>query len=204
MRSRGEDASLLVRGAHLPAAVSVGRTGESRFQLGSQVDVRISGGRIVSIGPALEPRRHEELLQGTETVVIPGLHDHHLHLRSLVASNRSVAVGPAEVSSANEMAVVLAGAAVDANGWRRAVGYHESIAGELDMWTLDTLAPGPPLRVQHRTGAAWILNSSAADALGLADLDLPGIERNDLGRPTGRLFRMDEWLALPAAGRRPS
>ncbi len=50
------------------------------------------------------------------------------------------------------------------------------------------------MRVQHRTGVMWIVSSSGVEALGLDDVDLPGVERDGHGRPTGRLFRMDEWL----------
>jgi predicted amidohydrolase YtcJ len=49
--------------------------------------------------------------------------------------------------------------------------------------------------VQHRTGALWIVNSRGADALRLDDCDLSGVERDSDGRPTGRLWRLDRWLA---------
>jgi predicted amidohydrolase YtcJ len=187
-------ANLLVRGAFLPDRARMGADGEGRVEPGRRVDLRISGGYIVEVELALDPLPGEELLDASTTVVIPGLHDHHLHLRSLVASRRSVAVGPAEVSGPAGLAAVLAGAEPDRHGWRRAVGYHESVAGDLDRWSLDALAPGAPVRVQHRTGAMWVVSSSGVDALGLVVLDLPGIERDEQGRPTGRLFRMDEWL----------
>src|ERR1700722_6900744 len=64
-----------------------------------------------------------------------------------------------------------------------------------------------PARVQHRTGALWVVNSAGMALLGLdADgpvLDLAGVERDGAGRATGRLWRMDRWLAdrVPA---RPS
>ena len=71
------------------------------------------------------------------------------------------------------------------------------------------------MRVQHRTGGLWVVNSAALAALGLdgdgdvATLaavwpaDLAGVERDADGRATGRLWRMDRWLAdrVPA---RPS
>jgi predicted amidohydrolase YtcJ len=54
--------------------------------------------------------------------------------------------------------------------------------------------------VQHRTGALWVLNSAALDALSL-DSDGDPAERDEHGRLTGRLHRADEWLRdrLPAA-----
>jgi predicted amidohydrolase YtcJ len=75
------------------------------------------------------------------------------------------------------------------------VGYHESVAGELDRSHLDRLVREQPLRIQHRSGALWMLNSRAVDLLGLdREDDLPGIERDRAGRATGRLFRRDDWL----------
>jgi predicted amidohydrolase YtcJ len=79
--------------------------------------------------------------------------------------------------------------------WVRAVGYHETVAGPLDAAALDALVSARPVRVQHRSGELWILNSAAVAATGLAHADHPGVERDPAGRPTGRLWRMDRWLA---------
>jgi predicted amidohydrolase YtcJ len=55
--------------------------------------------------------------------------------------------------------------------------------------------PSLPLRIQHRGGALWMLNSAGCRALGLdAGGDAPGVERDAAGRATGRLFRLDAWL----------
>jgi predicted amidohydrolase YtcJ len=65
--------------------------------------------------------------------------------------------------------------------------------------------------VQHRGGALWVLNSAALARTGAAGCPLPGVERDTGGAPTGRLWRMDRWLAgvvpavepdLAAVGRR--
>jgi predicted amidohydrolase YtcJ len=77
----------------------------------------------------------------------------------------------------------------------RGVGYHESVAGPLDRERLDALLPGAPVRIQHRSGALWMLSSEACRRLGLdAGVALPGVERDVEGRATGRLFRLDAWL----------
>ncbi|WP_062538772.1 amidohydrolase family protein, partial [Mycobacterium celatum] len=55
------------------------------------------------------------------------------------------------------------------DGWVRAIGYHDSVAGPLDRMTLDALAPAVPVRIQHRSGAMWILNSAGLARIGLAD-----------------------------------
>ena len=78
--------------------------------------------------------------------------------------------------------------------WIRAVGYDESESGALDRGRLDALAPGRPVRVQHRSGAMWVLSSAALEQIGAAESGLAGIERDPGGQPTGRLFpRLDGW-----------
>jgi predicted amidohydrolase YtcJ len=77
----------------------------------------------------------------------------------------------------------------------RGVGYHEAAAGLLDRNALDALRDDAPVRVQHRSGRVWLLNSRAIDALGLdAGADAPGVERDGAGRATGRLHGADAWL----------
>ena len=42
------------------------------------------------------------------------------------------------------------------------MGYHESVAGDLDRWQLDRMRSDRPLKIQHRSGKLWIVNSLAA------------------------------------------
>jgi predicted amidohydrolase YtcJ len=129
--------------------------------------VRVEGERIVAVGPDLGRRPGEEVVAARGGAAIPGLHDHHLHLRALAAAGSSVAAGPPAVHTRAELAAVLsrAGRATGPGGWIRAVGYHESVAGDLDRWTLDRLGPAGPVRIQHRSGALWVLNSAALAAV---------------------------------------
>ncbi|GAA0936600.1 amidohydrolase family protein [Actinocorallia libanotica] len=170
---------------------------------GRRADVRLAGGVVAGIGAGLPPLPGEEVLDGCGGALIPGLHDHHIHLMATAAAGRSVHVGPPEVSSRAELADVLrrADAALPPGAWLRAVGYHESVAGDLDREALDGLLPHRPVRVQHRSGAQWSLNGAACRAVGLDDGRLPeGAETDGAGRPTGRLLRADVWLRerLPA------
>ncbi len=165
------------------------------------LDVRLAGGRIAAIGPRLSRRRGEPELAARGGALLPGLHDHHLHLLALAAAFDSVCCGPPQVRDAGGLARALA-AAEPVAGWIRGTGYHESVAGPLDRASLDALGPALPVRVQHRSGAAWLLNSAALAALGLdAGVDAPGVERDARGRATGRLFDLDRWLRgrLPAS-----
>jgi len=169
------------------------------------VDVHVTGTTIVAVGPGLRPGGDPEVVDGHGGALLPGLHDHHIHLLATAAARSSVAVGPGEVDGAAGLAAALgaADAALPAGRWLRAVGYHESVAGDLDRWVLDALVPDRPLRIQHRSGARWTLNTAAVAAVGL-DGDAPsGAERDDHGRLTGRLHRSDAWLRerLPAGAR---
>lgn len=135
---------------------------------GGATDVRLED-RIVEVAPRLAPQRGEDVYDADGGTVIPGLHDHHVHLRSAAAALTSVRVGPAEVHTRTDLARVLAAADVGTDGWLRAVGYHEAVAGPLDRDALDELSPPAPVRVQHRSGVLWTLNSAGLARVGLAD-----------------------------------
>ncbi len=134
---------------------------------GTATDIRV-GEQIVDVGD-LTPHKGEQTLDAADATVIPGLHDHHVHLRSAAAALTSARVGPAEVRSREDLARALADAPVGIDGWIRAVGYHEAVAGPLDRHVLDEVSPPLPVRVQHRSGVLWTLNSAGLARLGLTD-----------------------------------
>jgi predicted amidohydrolase YtcJ len=160
---------------------------------GQRVDVRLADGRIEAIASRL-PRGGDEV-EGRGGALIPGLADHHIHLFGLAAQRESVALddvrGPAEL----KRRIAAATAERTPGTWVRATGYHERIAGELDAAALDALAPRHLLRLQHQTGALWVLNSSALAAVGAVD-GPSCVERGAEGRPTGRIWRGDAWLRM--------
>jgi predicted amidohydrolase YtcJ len=139
--------------------------------------------------------------------LVPGLWDHHLHLAAMAAALDSVVVDPGTAPDASTLARVLRGAVPVSAGWVRAVGYHESSAGDLDARALDELLGDlghVPVRVQHRSGQMWMLNSAAIAAAGLAHSRAPGIERDAEGAPTGRVLGEHALDAtLPDAEGRP-
>jgi predicted amidohydrolase YtcJ len=134
---------------------------------GTTVDIRVDE-TIDAVGD-LTPNKGEQVLDAAGGTVIPGLHDHHVHLRSAAAALTSARVGPAEVRSRDDLARALASAPVGGDGWIRAVGYHEAAAGPLDRNVLDEVSPPLPVRVQHRSGVLWTLNSAGLARVGLAD-----------------------------------
>jgi predicted amidohydrolase YtcJ len=135
---------------------------------GTETNIRVSA-RIDEVGVDLVANPGEALLDAGGGTVLPGLHDHHVHVRSAASALDSFNVGPPGVSTKAQLAQILSNATPGPDGWIRAVGYHESVAGELDRAALDALVPDIPLRIQHRSGALWILNSAALGRVGLAE-----------------------------------
>lgn len=162
---------------------------------GSLKDIRIERGTISEIATSIDRRLGDDAIDACGGAAIPGLHDHHIHIRAWAAAQRSILVGPPAVGDPNGLAKALRDAAASGGGWLRAVGYHESVAGELDRHLLDRLVPRRPIRLQHRSGILWVLNSVALELVGADKDDSPGIERGIDGFPIGRLWRMDSWLA---------
>jgi predicted amidohydrolase YtcJ len=157
------------------------------------LDVRVHGGSVVEVGPDLPARPGEDVVDGGGTL-LPGLHDHHVHLFASAARAGSVDLSAAR--SADE-AIALLRAAPVVDGWVRAIGYR---ADDLDGAVLD--AVDAAVRVQHRSGAQWVLNPRALGLVGAAGASEAGIERSPDGSPTGRLHRLDDWLRtrLPTTG----
>ncbi|WP_343572283.1 amidohydrolase family protein [Mycobacterium sp.] len=147
---------------------------------GATVDIRV-GDRIDEVAETLALRAGEDVLDAAGGAVLPGLHDHHVHLYSAAAASTSLRVGPPQVRDPAGLAAALAGAEAGADGWIRAVAYHDSVAGPLDRDALDAIAPATPVRIQHRSGVLWILNSAGLRRIGLTD------------HPDGRLRSSDSW-----------
>src|SRR5258707_1022969 len=101
---------------------------------------------------------------------------------------------PGRTSSRRAGRAGQGGRAGRAGRWLRATGWSETSAGPLDRRRMDALTGAVPARVQHRSGAMWVLNSAALREVGADDSDVDGIERDDRGAPTGRLLRADGWL----------
>ena len=201
--------SWIIRNAELPWGQLADTESNDAKQSNTKLaDVVLAEGKIAAIGPAgnspetaleLQPR---EAIDAQGGALLMGLHDHHIHLLSLAESLTSVKAGPPEVNHQAELKQALGTAG---EGWLRAVGYHESVAGELGCDQLDELVPNRPVRVQHASGAMWMFNSLAMDLLGLTVHSL-GAELDAQGQATGRFFRQDESLreqelgSTPAAG----
>ena len=162
---------------------------------GCKVDVRLADEQVTEIANALPPRAGEEIYDANGGALLPGLHDHHIHLLALAAAHASTGCGPPSVVDRSSLQAAIKNATVNSDGWIRGIGYDDSVAGPLERTGLDALCSTVPIRIQHRSGALWIVNSLAADALRLDEADTPpGVEKDYRGRATGRLFRLDAWM----------
>lgn len=165
-------------------------------------DVRIEGGRIAEINRDSPHSLNGDcplFIDARGAALLPGLHDHHLHLAGLAARSASVICGPPEVESAAALAQALAR---PGTGWLRGIGYHESVMGLPGATELDRLLADRPLRIQHRSGRMWLLNSLALETLLAQAEPPPGMERAG-GHFTGRLFDEDQWLQRALASSPP-
>lgn len=145
---------------------------------GRRTDVVLRDGR-----PACEAIAGAEVVDGRGGALLPGLHDHHLHLLASAAAARSVDCGPPAVRDATSLRAALAAAP---GPQVRGVGYHERVAGPLHRDLLDQVVPDRPARVQHRTGGLWVLNTLALREIGALDAT------------DGRLWRGDPRLVPDA------
>jgi predicted amidohydrolase YtcJ len=157
---------------------------------GRVVEVLLRDDRVVDVAPAVSAPPGSTEVDGGGGVLLPGLHDHHVHVLSFAAQRLGVDCS-AFGTDVDALVAALRGAPGD---WVRATGYHESQAGPLDRRVLDAWVPDRPVRVQHRSGALWMLSSAAIGRMWPVLDDTPDVERDAAGEPTGRLWRYDERL----------
>lgn len=68
----------------------------AQLMTGQRVDVLIDKGTIAEIAPYIRAS-DQTTIDADGGALLPGLHDHHIHLMSLAASKRSVVCGPPDV-----------------------------------------------------------------------------------------------------------
>jgi predicted amidohydrolase YtcJ len=170
----------------------------------------VDAGSVREMGPSDVVGRGadpDQVIDGGGGVLLPGLHDHHIHLFALAALQDSLWCGPPAVTGAESLVDALRSASRSRrdHDWLRGVGWDDTVIGWPDRHDLDGAVADRPIRLQHRSGALWVLNSAALARL---DLDLapslpPGLELDRTGEPTGRLFGVDAWLADRLGGGPP-
>jgi len=140
---------------------------------GKICDVRLHDSRIEAISGSLdsplEPRNNETVIEAKGNALLPGLHDHHIHLAAMAASLNSVFCGPPEISTRQELAEQLNRYSNDETEWLRGTGYYP-VGGEMiDRHWLDQNGPARPIRIQHRSGRLWIFNSAGIEKINHGD-----------------------------------
>ncbi len=157
-----------------------------------RVDLRV-GQTVDAVATELAAQPGEAEIDVGGGEVLPGLHDHHIHVFAAAASYESVDCNVGAASQGHcrsELEARLKAASGD--GWIRGVDYQEQQLGDLDRWALDELCDSRPIRIQHRSGKIWVCNSLALNELGLSDSDqIDGVERSKSGVLSGRIIRND-------------
>jgi predicted amidohydrolase YtcJ len=176
-----------------PRAEAVALRGETIIAVGDQADVaRLAG-------------------PDTQTIdckwmcLLPGFVDAHCHLFTTASSLQGLRCGPEEVSNIQRLQSTIQrrAASTPQGGWIRGFGYDELALEERrhpTRWDLDLAAPKHPVRLDHRSGHATVLNSQG--------LQLARIHRNtpdpvegvierkeDSGEPTGLILEMGVFLS---------
>ena len=168
----------------------------------------VAGGRIAGVG------RYADLaaLAGPDTEVIdcggraivPGLDDAHCHPLAAARAAASVDCRPAATPDVAAVLNALRAAAATTpdHAWVRGYGYDDSSIGlgrHLRRDDLDAVSRRRPVRVEHRSGHACVLNTAGLRAAGIGrnTPEPPGagvIVRDAAGEPTGLLLEMSAWL----------
>ena len=147
---------------------------------------------------------------GTRTVdcrgmtLLPGFVDAHCHLLAAASSLRGLDCSPESLPTIGHLQQAVRSRARETprGQWVRGFGYdHLGLAEKrhLNRWDLDSAAPANPVRLDHRSGHAAVLNSQG---LRLAGIDrhtpdpVDGIICRDetIGEPTGLLLEMGGYL----------
>jgi predicted amidohydrolase YtcJ len=169
--------------------------------------VAVSGESISAVGRIDEVRQ----LAGPDTrwidcrgmTVLPGFHDAHFHIMASITRKLDLDCGPDAVKSIADIErLVRNQAGLIKNGdWIIGSGYDEHYLREKRHPTrrdLDRASPVNPVRLAHRSGHAYVLNSMALRLAGIRiDVDEPDgviIDREpETGEPNGIMLGRGGW-----------
>lgn len=170
--------------------------------------IAVSGGRIAWVGdcggsPPILPSHTQVIDCGGQTIV-PGFIDAHCHILAYASALMAVDCSTPAVSSINDIvdAIRQRAQSTPRGDWIRAVSYREFDLQERRHPTrrdLDAAAPNHPVRLNHRSGHACVLNSLALQRISIhtATEEPPGgtIARDlNTAEPNGLLLEMSDFL----------
>ncbi|MBI4329408.1 MAG: amidohydrolase [Chloroflexi bacterium] len=168
--------------------------------------VAVHHGRVLAVGqqedlePLITPTT--ERLDGEGVFLFPGFIDPHVHLLSYAAALRSLDLSEARSIQDIQDRLRVAVRDVPPGEWVRGVGYDDWALAEKRHPTrrdLDAAVLDRPVRIAHRSGHAWVLNSLGLErvGIGLATPEPPGgtIDREvPSGEPSGLLLDLGDYL----------
>ena len=170
--------------------------------------VAIAGDTILAVGKGKEVARlsgpGSRRIDCRGLTLMPGLIDAHIHLLALAAARHGLDCSPQAASSIRELLELIRGRAevTPPGRWVRAFGYDDLSLNEgrhPNRWELDSAAPHHPVRLDHRSGHATVLNSRGMQIAAI-DKDSPDpvdgvIDRTEgTGEPTGLLLDAASYL----------
>ena len=178
--------------------------------------VAIAGDTIIGVGSSREiaafKDSHSETIDCRGLTLLPGFVDAHCHLLAMAAVLTGVDCSPVEAGANSSNPSNSIEGLIQALGrraqetpqgnWIRGFGYDESALQEgrhPTRWDLDRAAPEHPVRLDHRSGHATVLNSRGLALAGIhSDTVEPPegvIDRDPLsGEITGLLLEMSGFL----------
>ena len=170
--------------------------------------VAIRGEYIIAVGSRSESaslkRPNTRVIDCQGLTLLPGFIDAHCHLLALASSLTGIDCSPEDTPSIVELKKsILKQAQITPVGhWIRGYGYDERSLVERrhpNRTDLDEVAPQHPVRLNHRSGHATVLNTLGLKLAGIhrdtADPVEGVIERDGVtGQPTGVMLEMSGFL----------
>ena len=170
--------------------------------------VAIQGSQIISVGS--DPEIFNLLGKSTEIVdckgnlLLPGFVDSHCHVLGMASTFTGVNCSPNTVHSTGSLigAIKQRADKTPHGEWVKAFGYDEASLDKLEHPTrrdLDEATIHHPVRLDHRSGHATVLNTKGLEIAGILP-DTPDpvggvIDRDHIsGQPTGILYELNGFL----------
>ena len=176
-------------------------------QSGAQA-VAIHGNTIAAVGSSSEiaalAAPATQTIDCSGKTLMPGFVDSHCHVLAQAASLHGIDCSPRAVLSIQDLerAIKRRAETTEAGHWICGFGYDDLSLLENrhpTRWDLDRAAPNHPVRLDHRSGHASVLNSQALDLAGINETTpdpVEGVIHRDVdtGQPSGLLFEMSGYL----------